>query len=190
MRRLPRCRQTEHTMERQLKQPERVAAFEAVVSHYEARLIRYAARITGCNDVAQDVVQETFIRLFRKWTEALEPSPMLSGWLFRVAHNRAVDLVRTRSRRTDVETRHAEEQPDTVAPLAGQSGVGEQAIRAEAALRILSLREQQLVILKVYEEKTYKEISDITGLSAGNVGYILHHAMKKMSRVLKQDGEK
>jgi RNA polymerase sigma-70 factor (ECF subfamily) len=167
------------------------AAFEAVVSHYEARLIRYAARITGCNDVAQDVVQESFIRLFRKWTGDLEPSPMLSAWLFRVAHNMAVDAVRKRSRRADVEYRHAEEQPETIEPSLGQSGHGgEQALRAESALQALSSREQQLVILKVYEEKTYKEIGEITGLSAGNVGYILHHAMKKMSLVLKQDGEK
>ncbi len=177
-------------MDRQTIQNGQAATFEAVVSHYEARLIRYAAKITGCNDVAQDVVQETFIRLFRKWTGDLEPSPMLSGWLFRVAHNRAVDAVRKRSRRTDVEQRHADEQPDVIAPSQGQSGPGEQARRADAALRSLSPREQQLVILKVYEEKTYKEISEITGLSAGNVGYILHHAMKKMSRVLKQDGEK
>lgn len=189
MRRSLLCLLTERTMDRPAKQSDRIAAFEAVVCHYEARLIRYAARITGCNDVAQDVVQETFIRLFRKWTDALEPTPLLSGWLFRVAHNRAVDLVRIRSRRTDIETRHAEEQPDTVAPVDGQSGIGDQAIRAEAALRGLSPREQQLVILKIYEEKTYREISEITGLSTGNVGYILHHAMKKMSRILKQDGE-
>lgn len=177
-------------MERQARQSVQTAAFEAVVSHYEARLIRYAARITGCNDVAQDVVQETFIRLFRKWTGDLEPSPMLSGWLFRVAHNRAVDAVRKRSRRTDVEQHHAGEQPVAVAPTQGQSRLGEQALRADAALRMLSPREQQLVVLKIYEEKTYKEISEITGLSVGNVGYILHHAMKRMSRVLKQDGEK
>ncbi len=165
-------------------------AFEAVVAHYEARLIRYAARITGCNDVAQDVVQETFIRLFRKWTGAFEPSPMLSGWLFRVAHNRAVDAVRKRSRRTDIEQRHADAQPVAVAPTQGQSGLPEQALRAESALRTLSLREQQLVVLKIYEEKTYNEISAITGLSVGNVGYILHHAMRKMSQMLKQDGAK
>jgi len=177
-------------MDKQAKQAGQAAAFEALVSHYEARLLRYAARITGCNDVAQDVVQDAFIRLFRKWTGDLEPSPMLSGWLFRVTHNRAVDAVRRRSRRADVETRHAAEQPDVVAPVAGQSGVGEQALRAEAALRTLSSREQQLVVLKVYEEKTYREISEITGLSAGNVGYILHHAMKKLSQALKQDGVK
>ncbi len=177
-------------MDRQAKEIGKTAAFEAVVSHYEARLIRYVARITGCNDVAQDVVQETFIRLFRKWTGDLEPSPMLSGWLFRVAHNRAVDAVRKRSRQADVEQKHADEQPDAIAPTQGLSGHGEQARRVEIALRTLSAREQQLVILKVYEEKTYKEISEITGLSAGNVGYILHHAMKKMSQVLKQDGGK
>ena len=83
-----------------------------------------------------------------------------------------------------------DEQPDAIAPTQGLSGHGEQARRVEIALRTLSAREQQLVILKVYEEKTYKEISEITGLSAGNVGYILHHAMKKMSQVLKQDGGK
>jgi len=174
------------------KRPKHVgpAAFEAVVHHYEARLIRYASRITGCNDVAQDVVQDTFIRLFRKWTGDFEPSPMLSSWLYRVAHNRAVDAVRRRARRSVVETQLAEERPDSVPPAIGVTAVGEQALRAEAALRRLDAREQQLVILKVYEEKSYREISEITGLSVGNVGYILHHAMRKMSVALKQDDTK
>lgn len=52
---------------------------------------------------------------------------------------------------------------------------------------ILNHREQQLVILKVYEEKSYREISGITGLTVGNVGYILHHAMKKLARHLREE---
>jgi RNA polymerase sigma factor (sigma-70 family) len=176
-------------MEGHSKGQDKAVAFEAVVHHYEARLIRYAARITGCNDVAQDVVQDAFIRLFRKWNGDLEPSPMLSGWLFRVTHNRAVDAVRKRSRRSEIEKKHADEQPVSVAATQGLPTLGDRAIRADAALRKLNSREQQLVVLKVYEEKSYKEISEITGLSIGNVGYILHHAMKKMSCMLKQDGE-
>jgi DNA-directed RNA polymerase specialized sigma24 family protein len=43
-----------------------------------------------------------------------------------------------------------------------------------------------MVILKVYEEKSYKEISEITGLSVSNVGYILHFAMKKLAEELKK----
>ena len=50
----------------------------------------------------------------------------------------------------------------------------------------MSLREQQLVILKVYEEMSYKEISEITDLTVSNVGYILHHAMRKMADALKK----
>ena len=41
------------------------------------------------------------------------------------------------------------------------------------------------MVLKVYEEHSYRKISQITGLSEGNVGYILHHAMKKLSAALK-----
>lgn len=170
---------TTHRKERQVEQ----AAYEQIVLHYEVRLIRYATRVTGSGDAAQDVVQDTFIRLFRHWTGDLDPSPALSGWLYRVTHNRAVDEVRRRSRRTDIETRHAAEQPESIPPPVAADATLTQ--RAEIALRVLDSREQQLVILKVYEGKSYKEISEITGLTAGNVGYILHHAMKKMAKTLK-----
>jgi len=173
-------------MNRKERQAELATAFERIVSHYETRLIGYVTRVTGSSDVAQDVVQDTFIRLFRHWKGDLAPSPLLSGWLYRVAHNCAVDSIRKYSRRADVETRHAAEQPESVPPEV--AGEGAHALRAKAALLALSPRERQLVILKVYEEKSYKEISEITGLTSGNVGYILHHAMKKMARELKEGG--
>ena len=50
----------------------------------------------------------------------------------------------------------------------------------------MSERERQLVILKVYEEKSYNEISEITGLTSSNVGYILHHAMKTLAAILRK----
>ena len=169
---------------------ERLAAFDAVVAEYEARLLRYAARVVNDHNAAQDVVQDTFIRLFRKWDEPLTPSPKLSSWLYRVAHNRAVDHIRRTSRRQDLHTRHAEEQDCYSAPDRGEGfRVSDGAARAVGALKTLSLREQQLVILKVYKEKSYQEISDITGLKTGNVGYILHHAMRKMAAQLRRVGD-
>jgi RNA polymerase sigma-70 factor (ECF subfamily) len=168
---------------------ERVAAFEKVLSHYEVRLIRYVARIVNGEDAAQDVVQDTFIRFFKGWKDEMEPGPAVSSWLYRVAHNCAVDYIRKQSRRVELHKRHACEQPDFVEPDRGKGfRVGEHAARAVAALNALSEREQQLVVLKVYEEKSYKEISEITGLTTSNVGYILHHAMKKMAAWLKENG--
>ncbi len=168
---------------------DRLAAFDALVVAYEARLLRYTARLVADRNAAQDVVQDTFIRLHRKWQEPMEDSPKLASWLYRVAHNRAVDHVRRMARRQDLHTRHAEEQPEHVLPDRGEAfRISDAAGQAVTALKSLSLREQQLVILKVYEEKSYKEISDITGLKTGNVGYILHHAMRKMAAQMQRGG--
>jgi RNA polymerase sigma-70 factor (ECF subfamily) len=150
-------------------------------------LLRYASTIVRDQDAAQDIIQNTFLRLFRRWKEELKPSPKVSSWLYRVAHNCAVDYLRKESRRRDLHIRQAKEQPDAIPPNRGDAfRISEGAEKAVEALGRLSLREQQLVVLKVYEEKSYREISEITGLTVSNVGYILHHAMKKMAAALKE----
>ncbi|MDD4870522.1 MAG: sigma-70 family RNA polymerase sigma factor [Kiritimatiellae bacterium] len=165
----------------------KLAAFETIVSEYEGMLLRYVARIVQSHDAAQDIVQDTFIKLFQDWEDELRPSPEISSWLYRVAHNCAVDHLRKETRRNLLHNRHAEEHDEFVLPNRGDGfRLNEAAEKAAAALRKLSLREQQMVILKVYEEKSYREISEITGLSVGNVGYILHFAMKKLAEELKR----
>lgn len=167
-------------MRRRDQQQARAAQFEEVVHHYESRLLRYAGSIVNNADLAQDVVQEAFVRLFRKWREAFEPSPALSSWLYRTTHNCAVDLIRKHERRHRVEQEHQEAccAAVNVHPLAeGDSD----AQRVALALASLPARDRELLTLKVFEEKSYKEISSITGLSVGNVGYILHHAMRKLA---------
>ncbi|OVE74052.1 hypothetical protein BVX94_01875 [bacterium B17] len=166
---------------------ERIADFEAVVTEYQEALLRYATRLVWCQDAAQDTVQNVFIKLYKSSDVELLPSPRLSSWLYRVTHNCAVDYIRKESRRRNLHKKQAEEQVDHVAPDRGEGfKVSEKALKAKNALEHLSEREQQLVILKIYEEKSYREISDITGLTTGNVGYILHHAMKKMAQELKR----
>jgi RNA polymerase sigma factor (sigma-70 family) len=163
----------------------RLARFDALVAACERPLLRYVARILRDPDAAQDVVQETLVRCYRRWDGDLAPSPMLLRWLYRVAHNRAVDLLRHEARRTQLHDRHAKESEGDAQPGSGEHvEVSQAAERAAAAMQALSVREQQLVILKVYEERSYKEIAELTGLTVGNVGYILHHAMRKLAAEL------
>ena len=165
---------------------ERDRQFEAIVVQYERALLRYVGRILNESLAAQDVVQNTFIKLFKGWNDELETSPQLSSWLYRVAHNCAVDYIRKESRRTILQRRRAEEDPNADGLASAQNPpVSDAAEMAGRLLRELSLKEQQVVVLKVYEEKSYREIAEITGLSDGNVGYILHHAMKKLAQKLK-----
>lgn len=170
------------------RQSHRLSEFEAIVSEYEAALLRYAHRLLGSIDAAQDVVQDVFIRLYHTWKDELKPGPQISTWLYRVTHNCSVDAMRREHRRELLHLRHATEKADDVEMprLTFTPEISEAAEQASRALRTLNVREQQLVILKVYEDKSYKEISDITGLSTGNVGYILHHAMKKLAAAMRK----
>ncbi|MGQ9661585.1 MAG: RNA polymerase sigma factor [Kiritimatiellia bacterium] len=171
------------------KRKERLEAFERIVDEYERPLLRYATRLTQDRNAAEDIVQEAFIRLFRSWPGEFRLDPDLLNWLYRVTHNCAVDYVRKRTRRGLLHAQLAEDQESTTEPSCGlETAVSDMAARAAAALSSLSLRERQLVILKVFEDKSYREISEITGLTVTNVGYILHHAMKKLAAELKQKG--
>ena len=168
---------------------DRMAAFNAIVSEYEGILLRYVTRIVHHHDEAQNVVQDTFIKLFRNWDDEFKPCPKLSSWLYCVAHNCAVDHIRKEARRHLLHLRHAREHDEAADAGRGKGAdISEAAERAVHALGTLGLREQQLVILKVYEDKSYAEIGEITGLTVGNVGYILHHAMKKLAEELRKRG--
>lgn len=171
---------------KQLKADKR-EAFESLVREYEKPLLRYAVRLLRDHDAAQDVVQNAFIRLLNHWKDEWVPSPQLSSWLYRVAHNCAVDYIRKESRRHSLHEEQSKEIPDSVGPnLGAEFRISDEAAIAADALALLPPRDRQLVILKVYEEKSYKEISAITGLTVTNVGYILHHAMKTLATELKR----
>ena len=173
---------------RTLRLEKKKAEFEAVVREHESGLLRYAARVLNDEDAAQDVVQDAFLKLHRNWSAVRKPGSSLSSWLYRVTHNLAVDHIRKKSRLQKLHWRQSREREALSTPKWRQnSGESAAAEKARLALDALDMRERQVTLLKVYEEKTYREISEITGLSPGNVGYILHHAMKKMARQIKEN---
>lgn len=173
------------------------AAFAAVVDAYQGRLLRYVARLLSNPSPAEDIVQRVFIKCAASWKGPMEPSDDLSAWLYRIAHNEAIDYARRERRLGFLHLRHAEEREATGVDVA-QPDVGgdhdaapdDDALVAASALQHLSERERHLVTLKVYEEKSYKEIADIMGMSLSNVGVSLHNAMKKLAAMLSQNAGK
>lgn len=169
---------------------DRLEKFNALVSEYESALLRYAARLLNNSSAAEDVVQEAFIKLYRRWGGSMEPSPQISAWLYRVVHNQAVDYIKKESRRSAAHQRHIEEHAVMNAPSrpGAKSSAEETGQKVKAALDKLPIRERELVVLKIFENMSYKEIGEITGLKTGYVGNILHHAMKKLTEIFKDTG--
>lgn len=165
---------------------ERAVQMEAIVAEHETALLRYATRIVNNPVTAQDVVQNVFIKLFQGWQEGTHPSDRLKGWLFRVTHNEAVDQIRRESR---LRVLHEKQAQDPIVACA--DGVHCETAEAErhemvlTQLKKLHPREQQIVLLRLDQGLSYEEIGEITGRSVGNVGNILHHAVRKLARDLK-----
>ena len=162
---------------------ERFIQMETIVAQHETALIRYASRIVNDPIIAQDIVQNVFVKLFSQWKEGAHPSDKLKGWLYKVTHNEAVDHVRRESRLRVLHEAQAKENPADCPD--GVHCDNSHAERREILLQHLKKlhpREQQIVLLRVEEGLSYAEISQITGRSEGNVGNILHHAVKKLAQ--------
>lgn len=157
---------------------DKLSAYRKVIDAFEGVLLRYAASLTKNSAAAQDVVQNAFIKLVRTWEGPVEIGKDIGAWLYRVVHNEAVDYIRKEERLAKL---HKEHGGECISRESRMEEPGDDAIAAARALDELPPRERELVILKVYEEKSYKEIAEITGLTVSNVGYILHGAMHKLA---------
>lgn len=162
---------------------------EAILDAYEARLLAYVSRITGNPSVAEDIVQDTFIKLASDWEGEFIDGSAMNSWLHKVAHGKSVDWVRREVRLNKLHEAHQKERGESELPSTRQGG-GESKVPPELVLKLeeallrLSDKEREVVLLKIYEELSYKEISEQTGLSETNVGFILHTAMKKLAKSL------
>jgi RNA polymerase sigma factor (sigma-70 family) len=151
------------------------AAIADVLTCYERPLLRYARALVGSDGAAQDVVQEAFLRLLRKARSVRN----LPSWLGRVTHNLAIDHLRR-------EARMKKAHQAAVVETGPEPTVPPDAARADAAalereLGLLTPNERAVIVLKVIEGKSYKEISAVTGLSTSNIGYLIHHGLKKLA---------
>lgn len=152
------------------------------VRDFEGMLIGYAANLTGDLEMARDVVQDTFIKLHTQDPSKLD-GPGLKAWLFTVCRNRALDLLRRNRRLVSLEDAPMDHLPDTApAPDARAAEMDETALVLNS-LRRLSTNQAEVLRLKFQHDLSYQEIADITGLSATNVGFLIHTGLKKL-RVL------
>lgn len=158
-------------------------ALRALMARYELPLLRYAYRFVGDSERAQDVVQDTFLRFCQ--ADPRPPEPGLAAWLYTVCRNRALDVVKKERRMNAMAL-------DDAAPLLASPEPGPEASAAVAGehaelLRMLAAlppKQQEVVRLKFLDGLSYKEISAVTGTSVGNVGFLLHTALKSLRQQL------
>jgi RNA polymerase sigma-70 factor (ECF subfamily) len=168
--------------------------FRLVVERYSRSVFRLAYRITGNEQDAEEVVQETFLRVYRR-REGFQQRAQFSTWLHRIAVNCALDLIRARERHTAnrVEAPAEEvETPDQLAAAAsGEPAPDRLLLGAElgrhlhAALARLSPTERAAFVLRHHEGQGIEEIATALRLSVAATKNAVFRAVQKLRAALR-----
>jgi RNA polymerase sigma factor (sigma-70 family) len=163
---------------------------EELFTALESPLLSYALRLVGERSVAEDMVQDAFMKLHSQFEQVREPR----RWLYRTVHNQSLNHRRQAGKIVSLQLPDADGAPATMDTMDAQPLPDELIARMEGiglvrlSLETLDERSRELIRLKFNEDLSYKEISARTGLTVSHVGYLLHHALKEMADELARNG--
>jgi RNA polymerase sigma factor (sigma-70 family) len=154
-----------------------VALFESE----ESALLYYAMGIVRRRIVAEELVQEAFLRLHKVWGQVDNPR----GWLYRSIRNLALNHLRDTRQETQLDEERAATDDSLPRELLGRSeAIG----TVRMLLAEMPEEDRNLINLKYHHDLKYQEISQRTGLSVSNVGFRLHQVMKCLLDGLQRAG--
>lgn len=173
-------------MSGQHENQEASALVKQALDLHESSLIAYAASIlNGDIDRARDVVQDSFLKLWLAEPDKVRDN--VKAWLYTVCRNRAFDVLRKEQRldlgNDEVIENHGDWRPDP----SQSSDTHELCDRVWHLVERLSGNQQEVLRLKYIHDLSYKDIAAATGLTIGNVGFLMHVAIKKLRDLLSKE---
>ena len=166
--------------------------FEVLVERYQTRLVNYLYRMVRNLEEAHDLTQEVFIRVYQA-LDRYDSQYRFSTWLFRVAQNAAIDVIRKRRIQLVPLTRRADEGSESTVDLElpdGQPSALEtlQGRELDASIRsaidALPWEYRELILLRHYGELAYEEIAEAKGMPLGTVKNKLFRARQMLKQQL------
>lgn len=163
-----------------------LAAFQPIVARYERKLGLYLTHVVGNPDEADDLVQNVFVKAYQH-LGSFDMTRKFSSWIYRIAHNEAVNWLRSRARRPlTVSWEDIAEFPDDRVASEPQGDALERWIRQERreevrqALTRLPKDQREILTLRYYLDQSYREIAETLGIPMNTVATRLNRAKKKL----------
>ena len=161
-------------------------AFNHLVNKYQERLYWHIRKIVIGHDDADDVLQNTMIKIWRSLPDFRSDSKLYT-WLYRIATNESLTFLKQKKRRsliswTDVEHMLSEE-------LESDAHINGDEIQMKLQKAILKLPQKQKLVfnMKYFDEMKYEDMSKILKTSVGALKASYHHAVKKIESMLEED---
>jgi RNA polymerase sigma-70 factor (ECF subfamily) len=170
-------------------------AFEELMLRYQNRVVSLLAHITGHRDMAEDLAQDVFLRIYRA-RKRYVPGSKFSTWLFTITHNVAANAQRSLSRRREVNLA-AKGTADTGAVSLDSAAVAASGLMptrqldklelrdvVNMAVAALNERQREAVLLNKFEHLSYEEIAEVMQLTPSAVKSLLTRARTNLRDAL------
>lgn len=161
-------------------------AFQKLLHNYQKPLYNHIRNIVLNHDDTDDVLQNTFIKIFQNLKNFKGESKLFS-WIYRIATNEAITFINNKAKRNGITSEAL--QTKIVENL--QADVyfdgNEIQLKLQKAINLLPEKQQLIFKMKYFEELKYENISEILGTSVGGLKASYHHAVKKIEDYMKSN---
>lgn len=160
-------------------------AYGEIVQRYQTKLAHYLGKFINHSAELEDVLQEVFIKAFRN-LYSFDTKQKFSSWIFRIAHNEAINNIKKRKNEKLILDEHEWEVVDEKIDLSRE--VDRKISREQIAVALGKLKEKyrEPIILFFFEEKSYEEISDILKIPTSTVGTLISRGKKELQVFFKK----
>jgi RNA polymerase sigma-70 factor (ECF subfamily) len=161
-------------------------AFQVLYARHNVRLFRFLMRLTGDRALAEDLVHDVFLDVWRAPANFGGRSSLLT-WIMSIAHNKGVDALRRRGTRYAEDITEHEIEDDAATPEEN-SIMNSDAEAIRSCLNRLSPEHKAVIDLVYYHEMPVHDVSIIAGIPENTVKTRLFHARKKLRELLHETG--
>ncbi len=168
--------------------------YRELVNRYQRKLLLYLHHLIGASDEAEDLLQNVFVKVYEHLKD-FDQDRKFSSWIYRIAHNEAVNYLKKKSRRRLVAWEDIVSSKDKLDTADDKDTPEEtwmkEEVRSEVdkALSRLPKKYKEVLVLKYFLGKSYREMSDITGRPQNTVATLLNRAKKKLLIHLNEEHE-
>lgn len=158
-------------------------AFKKLLQLYQKPLYNHVRNMVLNHDDADDVLQNTFIKIFSNLSNFKGESKLFS-WIYRIATNEAITLMQQRARKQGISNQEVQQKAITKLESDVYFDGNEIQLKLQNAVAALPEKQQMVFKMKYFEELKYEEISDVLGTSVGALKASYFHAVKKIEGFL------
>lgn len=168
------------------KNESRNDAFNQIIKTYQERLYWHVRRIVVLHEDADDVLQNTFLKVWNGLDDFREGSRLYT-WLYRIATNEALSFLKKKRKRILIPDHDMVNNPMERFGEENYMDGNEIQMRLQKAISTLPEKQRIVFNMKYYDEMKYEEIAEILKTSVGALKASFHHAVKKIEKMLRED---